>query len=99
MLLWFHRSSASTPARLELSSSTWGLVLERQFATLERAPEMQLQLEPLRGRRPHLFGEALEIVFPVILGMIHSQCGLALQHLRLAAVLRVETQADARADE
>ena len=72
------------------------LKVQHEFVALQGAPQLQLQLRVPLGARRHVVREALEVVAPFALGVVHGEVGVAQQRVGVLVVHRIDRQADAR---
>jgi len=73
-----------------------GLEVQHEFMAFQGAPQLQLQLRVPLGARGHVVREALEVVAPLALGVVHGEIGVAQQRVGVLVVHRIDRQADAR---
>jgi len=71
------------------------LEVQHEFVALERTTQAQLQLRMAFGARGHVVREALEVVAPFALGMVHREVGVAQERVGVLVVHRVDREADA----
>ncbi len=74
------------------------LIAKRELVSFESAAQQRLHLEALGHQRIQLAGKELEVVAPAFLCAIHRRVGVFEESLRIAAVVRVESHADAAGD-
>ena len=72
------------------------LKVQHEFMALQGAPQLQLQLRVPLGARRHVVREALEVVAPFALGVVHGEVGVAQQRVGVLVVHRIDRQTDAR---
>ena len=86
------RFGAADPRRGEVDQR---LVVQRELAVLERAPQVGLGRQAAAHALGHLRAEELVVGAPRLLGVIHRGVGVAHQRLGGVAVARIERDADA----
>ena len=72
-----------------------GLVVQKELVALERPAQPRIQLQASRGL-VHLRQIELIVVAPLLLRPVHRRIGVFQQQFRVAAVLRMNCDADAR---
>ena len=89
----FHADNLSAP------DIQFRLVVQHQLPAFHSLVEIVLQGQPLKRRGIHGLGVKLEVIFPLLFGVIHRDVGVLEQCLNVFAVRREEGNADARRDE
>ncbi len=74
------------------------LVVQLEFTPRQRAAQARFEVEVARRRLVHALGEKLVIVAARRLGLVHRRVRVAHQGIDVAAVLRIQADADRRRD-
>ncbi len=92
------RSSASMPETPPRAHVELRLIMQSEFAALQRAAQLRLQGKAMQRRVVHRGIEEREHAGALALGEIHGEVRIAQQGIDVHAVRRVHRHADARRD-